>query len=82
MMSNFIANSPMTWLNYLLTPFIAANAILPDTQVATQQGVQMRDLTSFLASVLTWANRHKTPVYALKRDQMKGFDYLAPGRFL
>ena len=81
MMSNFIANSPMTWLNYLLTPFITANAILPDTQVATQQGVQTRDLTSFLAGVLTWANRHKTPVYALKRDQMKGFDYLAPEGF-
>ena len=81
MISNFIANSPMTWLNYLLTPFIAANHILPDTQVATQQGVQTRDLTSFLAGVLTWANRHKTTVYALKRDQMKGFDYLAPEGF-
>jgi hypothetical protein len=81
MMSNFIANSPMTWLNYLLTPFIAANSILPDTQVATQQGVQTRDLTSFLSGLLTWSNRHKTTVYALKRDQMKGFDYLAPEGF-
>ena len=33
MISNFIANSPMTWLNHLLTPFITANSILPDTQV-------------------------------------------------
>ena len=81
MISNFIANSPMTWLNYLLTPFIAANSILPDTQVATQQGVQTRDLTSFLAGMLTWSNRHKTTIYALKRDQMKGFDYLAPEGF-
>ena len=81
MISNFIANSFMTWLNYLLNPFIATNAILPDTQVATQQGVQTRDLTSFLAGILTWANRHKTTVYALKRDQMKGFDYLAPEGF-
>jgi hypothetical protein len=81
MISNLIANSPMTWLNYLLTPFIATNSILPDTQVATQQGVQTRDLTSFLAGLLTWANRHKTTVYALKRDQMKGFDYLAPEGF-
>jgi hypothetical protein len=59
-------------------PFIGANSILPDTQVATQQGVQTRDLTSFRSGVLTWSNRHKTTVYALKRDQMKGFDYLAP----
>jgi hypothetical protein len=71
----------MTWLNHLLTPFIAANSILPDTQVATQQGVQTRDLTSFLAGVLTWANRHKTTVYTLKHDQMKGSDYLAPEGF-
>jgi hypothetical protein len=81
MISNFLANSPMTWLNYLLTPYIAANNILPDTQVATQQGVQTRDLTSFLAGTLTWAKRHNTTVYALKRDQMKGFDYLAPEGF-
>ena len=81
MISNFLANSPMTWLDYLLTPYIAANNILPDTQVATQQGVQTRDLTSFLAGTLTWAKRHNTTVYALKRDQMKGFDYLAPEGF-
>jgi Reverse transcriptase (RNA-dependent DNA polymerase) len=81
MISNFLANSPMTWLNYLLTPYIASNNILPDTQVATQQGVQTRDLTSFLAGLRTWANRHNTTVYALKRDQMKGFDYLAPEGF-
>jgi hypothetical protein len=81
MISNFLANSPMTWLNHLLTPYIATNHILPDTQVATQQGVQTRDLTSFLARMLTWANRHKTTVYALKQGQMKGFDYLAPKGF-
>ena len=81
MISNFLANSPMTWLNYLLTPFIAINSILPDTQVATQQGVQTRDLTSFLAGLLTWSNRHNTTIFALKRDQMKGFDYLAPEGF-
>ena len=31
--------------------------------------------------MLTWANRHKTTVYVLKCDQMKGFDYLAPEGF-
>ena len=81
MISNFIAYSPMTWLNHLLTPFIAANSILPDTQVATQQGVQTCDLTSFLSGVMMWANHHKTTVYALKCDQMKSFDYLAPEGF-
>jgi len=66
MISNFLANSPMTWLNHLLTLYIATNHILPDMQVTTQQGVQMCDLTSFLAGMLMWANHHKTTVYALK----------------
>ena len=46
-----------------------------------QPGVQTGDLMSFLAGVKCWAARHKEPVYALKRDQMKGFDYLAPEGF-
>ena len=77
MISNFLANSPMTWLNHLLTPYITINNILPDTQVAMQQGVQTHDLTSCLSGILTWANCHNTTVYALKRNQMKGFNYLA-----
>ncbi|KAJ7228423.1 hypothetical protein GGX14DRAFT_530225 [Mycena pura] len=68
----------MSWLNLNLVPYIARLRILPDTQVATQQGVQTRDLISYLSGVKCWAKRHKTTVYALKRDQMKGFDYLAP----
>ncbi|KAJ7814368.1 hypothetical protein B0H13DRAFT_2464859 [Mycena leptocephala] len=55
--------------------------IVPETQVAVQQGVQTRDLMSFLAAIQTWSERHKQTVYALKRDQMKGFDYLAPEGF-
>jgi hypothetical protein len=55
--------------------------IVPETQVAVQQGVQTRDLMSFLAGIQTWSERHKGTVYALKRDQMKGFDYLAPEGF-
>jgi hypothetical protein len=48
MISNFLANSPMTWLNHLLTPYIATNRILPETQVVTQQGVQHVTLLAFL----------------------------------
>ncbi|KAJ7774185.1 hypothetical protein DFH07DRAFT_683231, partial [Mycena maculata] len=62
-LSNFIANCPISWLNSLLTPYVAKHRILPDTQVATQQDVQTRDLMSYLASI---------------KDQMKGFDYLSP----
>jgi hypothetical protein len=80
-LSNFLANSPMTWLNHLLTSYSARLGLIPDTQVATQQGVQTHDLMSFLSNIKCWATRHKQPVYALKRDQMKGFDYLAPQGF-
>ncbi|KAJ7166150.1 hypothetical protein C8R46DRAFT_900122 [Mycena filopes] len=68
----------MSWLNFNLVPYIARVRILPDTQVATQQGVQTRDLMSALASVKCWAKRRKTTVYGCVRDQMKGFDYLSP----
>jgi hypothetical protein len=79
--SNFLANSPMTWLNQCLIKYAAEKHILPDTQVAAQPGVQTRDLMSYLAGVKCWATRHKQPVYAIKRDQMKGFDYLSPDGF-
>jgi hypothetical protein len=79
--SNFLANSPMTWLNQNLIRYAADKHILPDTQVAAQPGVQTRDLMSYLAGVKCWTTRHKQPVYAIKRDQMKGFDYLSPDGF-
>jgi hypothetical protein len=36
---------------------------------------------SYLASIKCWTNRHKETVFAIKRDQMKGFDYLSPEGF-
>ncbi|KAJ3973316.1 hypothetical protein EV361DRAFT_785437, partial [Lentinula raphanica] len=47
----------------------------------TCSGVQGRDLISFLAQVESWSNRTKTPIYALRRDQAKGFDRLEPEGF-
>ena len=54
--SNFLANSPMTWLNQCLIRYAAEKSILPDTQVAAQPGVQTRDLMSYLAGIKCWAN--------------------------
>ncbi|KAJ4499753.1 hypothetical protein C8R41DRAFT_729585, partial [Lentinula lateritia] len=71
----------MTWLNSRLIPYISEKKVLPDTQVATQKDVQTRDLMSYLSSIKCWSNRNKTQIYAIKRDQMKGFDYLAPEGF-
>jgi len=55
--------------------------IIPETQVATQQGVQTRDVMSYLSCIKCYTKRHHQTVYALQRDQMKGFDYLAPSGF-
>jgi hypothetical protein len=81
MISNFMANALMTWLNYLLVPYAARKSLILETQVATQQRVQTRDVMSYLSAVKSFANRHKQTVYALQRDQMKGFDYLHPQGF-
>ena len=81
MLSNFLANSPMTWLNYKLIPYVAKLNIIPEMQVATQQGVQTCDVMSYLSSVKCYAERHHQMIYALQCDQMKGFDYLAPSGF-
>ncbi|KAH7875505.1 uncharacterized protein C8R40DRAFT_1170604 [Lentinula edodes] len=71
----------MTWLNSRLIPYISEKKVLPDTQVATQKDVQTRDLMSYLSSIKCWSNQNKTQIYAIKRDQIKGFDYLAPEGF-
>lgn len=46
-----------------------------------QPGVQTQDLMSFLAGIKTWSTCHKQAMYAIKRDQMKGFNYLSPDGF-
>ena len=81
MLSNFLANSLMTWLNYKLIPYVAKLNIIPETQVATQQGVQTRDVMSYLSCIKCYSERHHQTIFALQRDQMKGFDYLAPSGF-
>lgn len=55
--------------------------ILPECQIATQKGVQGRDLTSFLSQVECFANRNHLPLYVFRRDQRKGFDRLEPEGF-
>ncbi|KAG6880399.1 hypothetical protein C0992_000001, partial [Termitomyces sp. T32_za158] len=63
--SNLLANLPFAWLNSSLLPYLTKTGILPSTQVASQPGIQQRDLISLLA----------------QRDQKKGFDMLEPQGF-
>ena len=78
MLSNLIFSLPFTWLNQALTTYNTRIGLIPDTQLATQAGLQSRDLTSALAQIEKWAYRAHTPIYVVKRDQKKGFDHLHP----
>ena len=51
MVSNFMANTPMTWLNYLLVPYAACKLLILETQVVTQQGVQTCEVMDYLSAV-------------------------------
>ncbi|KAF5373304.1 hypothetical protein D9615_007407 [Tricholomella constricta] len=79
--SNLLANLPFAWLNKKLLPYLTTYGIVPSSQVATQPGVQHRDLLSFLAQLQMWAKREKVPLFAIQRDQKKGFDMLEPEGF-
>lgn len=79
--SNFLLSTPFTWLNHCLSPYISRLRILPPGQVATQAGLQGHDLTSLFTQIESWARRHSIPLYALRRDQQKGFDRLSPQGF-
>ncbi|CDO70490.1 hypothetical protein BN946_scf184569.g33 [Trametes cinnabarina] len=79
--SNFVKNVPFSWLNHLLSFYVTSLRILPETQIATQPGVQARDLTSFLSQIDAYAHRHNQPLFVLRRDQRKGFDRLEPEGF-
>ncbi|KAF5377888.1 hypothetical protein D9615_006803 [Tricholomella constricta] len=79
--NNFLLNLPFAWLNSLLTPYVSKHSIIPHTQIATQPGVQGRDLISLIAQIQKWASRTRTPLYILQRDQKKGFDMLEPQGF-
>jgi hypothetical protein len=53
LISNVLAYSPMTWLNFKLLPYAAQMGIIPETQVATQPGIQTHDLMSFHGGLKT-----------------------------
>ncbi|KAF5376641.1 hypothetical protein D9615_007876 [Tricholomella constricta] len=79
--NNLLLNLPFAWLNTLLGPYVAKHGIVPECQIATQPGVQGRDLISFIAQIQKHADRTRTPLYILQRDQKKGFDMLEPAGF-
>ncbi|KAJ3512820.1 hypothetical protein NLJ89_g3299 [Agrocybe chaxingu] len=79
--SNLLLNLPFAWLNNVLSPYLAQHQVIPECQIATQPGVQGRDLISYLSQLQTWASREHIPLFILQRDQKKGFDMLEPQGF-
>lgn len=55
---NLIAATPFVRFNHLFKPYATRLGIIPNAQVAAQQGAQTRDLTSFLAQIDSWAKRN------------------------
>src|SRR5258708_10718628 len=47
MLSNFLASLPFVWLSLCLNQYNTAHPLIPQSQIATQCGVQGQDLTSF-----------------------------------
>ncbi len=81
MLSNFLTSLPFAWLSLCLNQYNTAHPLIPQSQIATQCGVQGQDLTSFLAQLHSWAVCANQPLYILKHDQQKGFNFLAPEGF-
>lgn len=71
-----------SWFSTDFQAWVWDRGLLAPTQVATQQGVQISDLTAFLEHIDASAALTKTSVLAIKRDHVKGFDYLGEQAYL
>jgi ribonuclease HI len=73
-LSCFLYSTASAFFTNKIQDYSTELGLIPSSQIATQKGVQARDLTSLLAQIQSWAERHRTTVYSIGRDQMKGFD--------
>ncbi|KAG6896489.1 hypothetical protein C0992_007944 [Termitomyces sp. T32_za158] len=64
--SNVLCNMPFAWLNHRLGPYLNKHSIVPPFQIATQPGVQARDIVSIIAQIQKWAKRTNTALYILQ----------------
>lgn len=67
-----------TIFTHSLQDYAQERNLIPAERIATQNGVQGRDMISFLAQLDAAFKRMGISVYSLVRDQMKGFDLLCP----
>ncbi|GFZ45751.1 hypothetical protein JCM24511_03480 [Saitozyma sp. JCM 24511] len=79
--ANCLHNIIMSWFAMFLQETAWDLTYLPPTQVATQRLCQSGDLMHFLAQVDVASRLTDTTIFAIKRDHVKGFDFLSPLAF-
>ena len=70
-----------SWATHLIQGAAWKFGFLPDTQIATQKGTQVGDLTAFLSQIQCLAEATEQTLYAIKGDHIKGFDNLSATAF-
>ena len=80
--ANCIYNIVTSWFTRQFQRWIWRLDLLPQLQIATQQGVQPGDLTNFLDQADQALYSLGSTTYCIKRDHTKGFDNLHPQGFM
>lgn len=79
--ANCLYNLVSSWYTISIQRYVWNLGLLPDTQIATQQHLQIGDLTMFLSEIDEAAKLNNQTLNAIKRDHTKGFDYLSADAF-
>jgi len=80
--ANCMYNIMSSWFTFQFQRWIWKRGLLPASQIATQQGVQVGDLTMYLQEVHRAAEITGTTIYCMRGDHTKGFDNLASIAYL
>ncbi|KAJ7637444.1 hypothetical protein B0H17DRAFT_1217100 [Mycena rosella] len=74
LISNFLANSPISWLNYNLVPYIARLRILPDTQGGSLSPIKSTLTTSLGHHYLNDLNAANPETLTITSGQLRSSD--------
>ena len=75
-LANCLQSLIATWFARCLQQYFWEMGFIPEEQVAVQKGMQTADMTNLLSTLDGLARLLDKVIYALKRDQRKGFDYV------
>jgi hypothetical protein len=75
-LANTLQTIVSSWTARCLQSYSWKMGFIPPEQIAVQQGVHVGDMTHLLSSLDGWGKLVDETIYALKRDQKKGYDYI------